>query len=237
MNELFESLEINEDMKVKLEEAFEKAVMVKATELLDEHVETKLNEEREKLEEEFTSKVELLENTLDGYLASVVEEFVTENAPVYEAEIEQEKVKSLLEMFDGMLKVTGIDMLQIHEAKDEGSLENKIKKLEALVAEREDALHEARKEAEGYLKAGIIQEMKEGLTMVEAEKFENLASLVPFEKNEKYVEALDTIKESIIENRGEDFDAKQVSEAKLPKTAFKEKEVNLNEALDFSAYL
>jgi hypothetical protein len=236
MNELFESLDINEDMKAKLNEAFEKAVMVKATELLDEHVEARLNEEREKLEEEYQERVTLLEDTLDGYLASVVEEFVAENEPVYEMEIEQEKVKSLLEMFDTMLKVAGVEMLHIHESKDESSLEARLEKLEMLVAEREEALHEARKEAEGYLKAGIIQEMKEGLTMVEADKFEKLADMVPFEKSPKYVNALETIKESIVEGRSDSFDESQIEE-KLPKTAFKSNEVDLNEALDFSKFL
>ena len=39
---LFESMDISEDQKVELQEAFEKAVLKKTTEMLDEHVETKV---------------------------------------------------------------------------------------------------------------------------------------------------------------------------------------------------
>ena len=87
MNELFESLEINDEMKTQLSEAFDKAVMAKSVEMMDEHVETKVAEKVEILEEEYAEKVENLEDTLDGYMTSVVEEFVAQNAPMYEAVI------------------------------------------------------------------------------------------------------------------------------------------------------
>jgi Asp-tRNA(Asn)/Glu-tRNA(Gln) amidotransferase C subunit len=45
---------------------------------------------------------------------------------------------------------------------------------------------------------GIIAEMKEGLSIVEAEKFEKLANLVEFTKDEAFAEKLTVIKESVI---------------------------------------
>ena len=69
---MFESMDINQDQKIKLQEAFDKAVLVKTTSLLDEHVETKLQEKVEVIEEEYNEKIELLESSLDGYLDTVV---------------------------------------------------------------------------------------------------------------------------------------------------------------------
>ena len=119
MNELFESLDINDDKKTQLTEAYDKAVLAKSIELMEEHVEEKVNEAKVVLEEEFAEKVEVLEDTLDGYMTSVVEEFVAENAPSYEAQITDEKSKKLLEMFDAMLTVAGVTLSDINEARSD----------------------------------------------------------------------------------------------------------------------
>jgi hypothetical protein len=243
MEQLFESLniDINEETKAKLTEAFDRAVMSKTVELMDEHVETRVAEEKEKLEEEYQEKVEDLENSLDGYLQSVVEEFIEENKPVYEAQINEEKAIALLEMFDKMLKVAGIEMLDINEAHteyhEENDVENKLARMEEKYDELAEKLVEARKEADKYLKAGVILEMKQDLTMLEAEKFEKLAEMVTFTRDESFVESLETIKESIIDQRKEDDKIDESIDAKLPETAYVQKKVDTKKATDFSAYI
>ena len=244
MNELFESLDINEDMKANLSEAFDKAVLAKSVELMDEHVETKVEEAKTLIEAEFNEKVEALEDTLDGYLTSVVEEFVETQASSYEAEILDEKAKKLLEMFDSMLTVAGVAMTDINEARSErdiaedaNSLESQVERLDSRLSEKEADLHEARKEADKYLKAGFIAETKIGLTMVEADKFEKLAEMVTFARSPKYAEALDTIKESILDSREESFNESTVVGSELPSKAFKPQEVDVDSAMDFSKYV
>lgn len=246
MNELFESMDIDQEQKVALTEAFETAVLKKTTEMLDEHVETLVNEKVEVLEEEYQEKVSLLEDSLDGYLDTVVEEFVAENAPSYEAQINEEKVKTLLEMFDNMTKVVGIDMLTINEAKelkesedyDNSPLvvaEKEVQTLSDKVADMADKLVESRREADKFLKSGIIMESQEGLSVLEMAKFEKLAEMVTFERTADYVTKLETIKESILDARGEDFEEK---ETKLPGNAFKQPEaVNPEVAMDYSQYI
>lgn len=241
MNELFESLNINDEMKTQLSEAFDKAVMKKSVELLDEHVESKVAEAKELLEAEFSEKIENLEDTLDGYMTSVVEEFVTSQASIYEAEIQDEKAKKLLEMFDSMLKVSGVSMVEIQEAKlakeileDDSSLENQVRRLSDRLSEKEDDLAEARKEANKFLKDGIIAEVSTGLSILEADKFLKLANMVTFSRDKKYIDALDTLKTSIVETRTED----QVLESiKLPLNSFKSQEVDVSKASDFSKYV
>jgi intergrase/recombinase len=235
MNPLFESMDIDAEMKAELSEAFDKAVLETVTEKMDEYVETKLTEEVERLEEEYKEKVEYLTEALDGYLDTVVEEFIEENAPMYEAQIEEEKTKTLLEMFDDMLKVAGVEMMQIAEAKEDASIEIKVEKLEEEVSVMADRLVEAKREADKYLKAGLIQELAEGLTILEKEKFEKLAEMVEFQRDPSYVNKLETIKESILDSRGEDFQMDET--ATLPNDAFKEKEADAKAVFDFGKYV
>lgn len=250
MNELFESLDINDEKKVVLSEAFDKAVLAKSVELMDEHVETKVEEAKEVLEEEYAEKVENLEDTLDGYMTSVVEEFVAGQETSFTAQIQDEKAKKLLEMFDAMLTVAGVTMSDISEsrsdrdiAEDANSLENQLKRSEDRMAELHDDLIESRKEADKFLKAGIIAETKDGLTMVESDKFERLAEMVTFERTASYSDALDTIKESIIDSRDESFNeststtVSTAGQIKLPGEAFKQTTVDVAAATDFSAYV
>jgi len=246
--ELFESLDLNDEKQIQLTEAYDKAVLAKSIELMEEHVEEKVNEAKVVLEEEFAEKVEVLEDTLDGYMTSVVEEFVAENAPSYEAQITDEKSKKLLEMFDAMLTVAGVTLTDINEARsdrdireDENSLENRLAKVDARLSEKESELHEARKEADKYLKAGVSAETKIGLTLVECEKFERLSEMVTFARDNSYVNALDTIKDSIVEARADDFSVTDtpsaLSESNLPAGAYKSSAVSVKAATDYSKYL
>ncbi len=236
LNPIFESMDIDAEMKAELSEAFEHAVLEEVTNKLDEYVDTKLTEKTLELEEAYKEKEEYLVEALDGYMDTVVEEFIEENAPVFEAQIEEEKTKTLLEAFDTMVKVLGVDMLTIQEAKDENSLETKVEELTEEVTDMADRLIEAKREADKYLKLGLISEMKEGLTVLEGEKFEKLAEMVEFSRNPDYVQKLETLKESITSSRGEDFQMDE--DAQLPEVAFKQTETpSVKDALDFSRYL
>jgi len=246
MNELFESLNIDDKTKAELTEAFDKAVMAKSVELMESHVQEKIEEAKAELEEEYQEKVEDLEETLDGYLTSVVEEFVTENSVKHERIIDEAKVEKLLELFDNVVKVTGVEMLEIQEAKtekeileDADSLENRLARFEDRLSEKEHELIESRKEAELYLKSGVIAEISEGLTITEKEKFEVLSNMIPFSRDEKYVDALETIKENLISSRSPDFNEsiKQVDDTKLPTVAYKSEVVDVKAATDFSKYI
>jgi hypothetical protein len=236
LNPIFESMDIDAEMKSELSEAFETAVLETVTDKMDEYVDTKLTEETLRLEEEYKEKVEYLTEALDGYMETVVEEFIEENAPVYEAQIEEEKSKTLLELFDKMVKVVGVDMMTIAEAKDDSSAETRVQQLEEEISNLADKVVEAKRESDKYLRAGLVQEMKEGLTVLEGEKFEKLSEMVEFHRDASYVEKLETIKESITDARGEDFQMDESTQ--LPKTAFKQPEVpSVEDATNFSKYI
>lgn len=240
---MFEAMSIDQDKKVELQESFDKAVLVKTTELMESYVEEQINEKEEILKEEYAEKVTMLESSLDGYLDTVVEEFITENAPSYEAQIQDEKSKSLLELFDKMVELTGTEMLSIQEAKqtlDEAAIEEtaafKVDTLEEKVSELADRLVEAKRESDKYLQSGLLNEMKEGLSMLEGEKFEKIASLVPFDRSASYLDKLETLKESIIDSRSEDSEVP--ADVALPQAAFRQDtKVDSAAALDYSKYV
>ena len=230
MENLFEGLEIAEDKKEELQEAFEKAVLKETTTLIDEAVDKMVDEKVVAIEEEYTEKVSLLEDSLDGYLDTVVEEFIAESTPVLEAEIDQAKASTLLEMFDKMAHVLGVDIMTIAEAKDSSSADSKVAKLETKLSEMADKLVDSRREADEYLKSGLVAEMSEGLTLIEADKFKKLADLTPFDRSEKYLNKLETIKESLTATRKPD------AEVQLPSGAFKASDAKVD-SLDFAKYL
>ncbi len=249
INEMFESMDIEKEQKIALTEAFDTAVLKKTTELLDEHVDAKVAEKVEILEEEYTEKITLLEDSLDGYLDTVVEEFISENAPQYEAQISDEKTKTLLELFDNMISVAGVDMLTINEGKIdrddaeyEASAEYQVEALESKLADMVDKLVESNRSADKYLQAGIIAETKDGLSLLESDKFEKLAAMIPFEKSGSYLDKLEAIKETIIDARGEGFEGVRVDApfvgGQLPQSAFRQPaEVDVSAATDFSKYV
>ena len=240
MEKLFEGMDIPETDKVELQEAFDKAVLKKTTEMIDEHVDSLVTEKVEALEEEYKEKVVFLEDSLDGYLDTVVEDFITENAPVYEAEINEAKAKTLLEKFDEMATIMGIDMLKIQEAKEEKDDEDEEEEgkskeeLEDKLSEMAERVVEAKREADKYLQAGVVKEVSEGLSVLETAKFEKLAEMVPFEREPSYLEKLEVIKEQIMDSRADDFDAN----IELPGSAFRhDKQPDVADALNWKKYV
>ena len=242
MEKMFEAMDITEDKRAEIQESFDNAVLKKTTLMMETYVEKEVNERVEVLEEEYKEKVLMLEDSLDGYLDTVVEEFIDENAPVYEAQIQDEKAKTLLEMFDDMVKVVGIDMLTIQEGKEERtqeefeeSAEFKVEELTEKNSGLVDKLVEAKREADKYLKGGLINELKDGMSILEGEKFEKLAGLVPFERGSSYLDKLETLKESILDSRVE---TTRDEDSSLPGVAFKQPEpVDVAQATNYDKYL
>lgn len=215
LNKLFESLDakvFTPELKESLEAQFNEAVEIKAALLAEAKIEEATESLNEKSEQhiEFLSEkadayvamkqVEMLES-LDKFLDRVVEEFVQEAKVALDESIKSEKADMIIEAFDSMLTATGVTVAKIVEAKeaqtssdsDSAKLEEAVKKYDAVI-EEVIALQE---ENDTLIKMGVISELKEGLSIVEAEKFEKLAELVEFTKDEKFAEKLSTIKESI----------------------------------------
>lgn len=179
------------ELEAKIAEYDEKIVEA------DAKIEEKIAELDEKSEEYINTKTEEMLENVDKYLDRIIEEFVAEATDKLDESLKSEKADMIIEAFDAMLIATGVEVSKIVEAKDETEAEAKlaesIEKYDALVEEN----IELKSQNEKLLKSGIILELKEGLSLVEAQKFERLANIVDFSSSEKYLEKLQTIKESV----------------------------------------
>jgi hypothetical protein len=226
LEKLFESLDekvFTDELKNSLQETFDAAVIeaskvtedeinekvetlaeVKAVEMIAEKVEDKISELEEKaeefqaiLEEEAKEKESTLLDQVDLYLEKVVEDFIVEAQDALDESLKAEKADMIIEAMDAMIVATGTDILKISEAKDDTDAELKL----AESIEKYDELMEENlaleKEKANMMKMGIIAELKEGLNVVEADKFEKLADLVEFSYDTSYLNKLETLKESL----------------------------------------
>ena len=211
LEKLFESLDekvFTPELKKALEAQFNEAVETKAESIAEAKIEEEIDSLNEKTEQhvEFLNKkaeeyiamkqAEMVES-LDKYLERVVDKFVVEAKDLLAESVKSEKADMIIEAFDAMLVATGVQVAKIVEAKDETAVETKLAentaKYDALVEEN-IALSEENKK---LIKMGVISELKEGLSLVEAEKFEKLAELVEFSKSGEFLTKLTTIKESV----------------------------------------
>ena len=211
LSALFESLDekvFTPELKAALAAQFNEAVETKAASIAEARLEEEIDSLNEKSEQhiEFLNKkaeeyvemkrAEMVES-LDMYLERIVDEFVAEAKDSLAESVKSEKADMIIEAFDAMLVATGVQVANIVEAKDDSTIE---KKLEESIAKYDDLVEEniaLSKENKKLIKMGVISELKEGLSLVEAEKFERLADLVEFTKSEEFLVKLTTIKESV----------------------------------------
>lgn len=230
LEKLFESLDekvFTPELKDALEVQFNEAVEAKAAVVADERIEEaveSLNEKseahieflNEKADAFVAMKQQEMVESLDKYLDRIVSEFISEAQAALNESVKSEKADMVIEAFDAMLTATGVEVAKIVEAKDESAIEAKLEesvtKYDSLVEEN-IALKE---ENDALIKMGVINEMKEGLSIVESEKFVKLAGLVEFTKDEAFAEKLETIKESVkgaVETKEEKIEESAVEQA------------------------
>ena len=202
-NYLKESLEVqfNEAVELKAQTLAEELAAEKIQEAVDgmsekvEAMEAKHVEDLAEAKAEFASEVEAMIESVDKYLDRAVEEFVAEAKETLAESAKSEKADLIIEALSAMMVTAGVEVSTIVEAKEasdvETKLEESIAKYDALI---EEVIEKDAKINE-LIKIGVISEMKEGLSLVESEKFEKLAEIVDFSKDEAYLAKLNTLKE------------------------------------------
>lgn len=232
LEKLFESLDekvFTSELKEALEVQFNEAVEIKAASIAEARLEEEINSLNEKSEqhieflnekaEEYVGmKQEEMLESLDKYLDRIVEEFLEEAKDSLQESIKTEKADLIIEAFDSILTAAGVTVAKIVESKDDSEIE---KKLEESIEKYDSLIEEIislKEENETLLKLGIIAEFKEGLSIIEAEKFEKLATLVEFTKDGSYAEKLEVIKESIKSSQETVEDVKEsvIDDVKAP---------------------
>ena len=181
----------------ELSEAVEKAVAEAVEIAVNEALEAKTVEIEEKSASYIAEKLAEVNESLDLFLDKVVEEFITESKDKLNESLKAEKADMIIEAFESMLTAGAIDVMKVAEMKDntyaDAKLSESVDKYDALMAD----FLTLKKENTELAKTGIIAEMKEGLSLVESQKFEKLASVVPFSRDAKYADDLEMIKEQV----------------------------------------
>lgn len=201
MKQILENLELAEETKVELQEAFDASVLVEAVKL----AESKEEAYEEYMMAQMTEMKTELEDTLDAYLEKVVEAFVEDNTFAMDESVNSEKYEAVLEGFNSLMIATGVEIAQIAEAKEvedeeimaEAEVEDKS------TAELADTLMEENIELKAkndeLLKTGLVKESMEDMTIGQKDKFLKLASVVEFDgKNPvDFISKMDTLVESV----------------------------------------
>ena len=202
MNLILEKLNIDESLKEELLREFDKKVNEKAIEL----AEAKEDEYEEYIYSELKESQQTTEKTLDAYLEKVVEQFVEDNTFTIDASIDLEKQEAILEGFNALTIATGVEIAQIAEAKsyEDNSIVNESKKDNTELRNMNDMLMkeimELKSDNSKLLSIGLIRESSEGMTVLEAKRFNKLASIIDYDELDpaEYLEKIDTIVESVV---------------------------------------
>lgn len=221
----------NESIQVKVDELDAKCEEFKAQ--LQEEYDEKLNkldeqceEYKSQLDEEYNERIEKLDSLAESYVDSVVEElksvnegymdkcvdeFIDEAKSQLDVDLDVEKCKAINETYANFALLAGVDVMQITEASEKSSFKSK---LDEMTERYNDAVNESiEKDAkiaelqalnDKMLKAGVISEVCEGLSLVEKDKFVKSAELVEFTADKSYLDRLNTLKESILGVQVED---------------------------------
>lgn len=216
ITKLFESLdekvftpELKESLQTQFDEAVETLAEAKAQIIADEKIEeaidnleTKSREYTEMLESKAEQYAEYVrEETLtkvSEYLDVVVQEFVTEAELALSESARSEKADMMIEAFDSMLKATGTDFANIAESREPQDNSEIVESANARIDTLMNEMRVLKAENEELVKLGLIQELSEGLTIMESAKFKRLSEMVEFTRDDSYMKKLQTIQESVI---------------------------------------
>lgn len=191
MDALFTGEELTEEFKEKATTIFEAAVMVRVNEEV-----ARIEEEfASKLEEATASQIEGLVEQVDGYLGYIAEQWIANNELALENGIKSEIVESFINGMKGLFEEHYIDV-PAEKYDILGEMESKIESLESKLDEQLATNVELTKQISESARTQIVAEAAEGLSDVEAEKFEALAEELTFESAESFSTKVKTIRES-----------------------------------------
>jgi hypothetical protein len=201
-----EDIDISEDVTALLSDNSDELsdeFMVKAATIFEAAVVSKINEEIDRLEQDFASEISEaraefegeLTNKVDGYLSYVVEEWMKDNELAVERGIRSELTEDFITGLKDLFTQNYIDIPDEKvDVVDE--LANRVSQLEAELNESIELAIDLSKSLNGHEREEVLYSMADGLADTEFEKLKGLAEGVDFEDTDQYQQALVTLKES-----------------------------------------
>jgi hypothetical protein len=224
VSSLFEGEEFSDEFKNKVTVVFEAAV----NEQVESKVASLAEETTERLETEMQEKLEesvqgIVEN-LDKYLDYVVEQWMEENELAIESGIKVEMAESLMSGLKTLFEDHNVDVSE--ETLDVvADLEKEVADLKESSNDLVNANIELQTKIDEYHAEKVFEEIVEGLTDIEVERFKVLAGNLNKKDLEEYTENLKVIKESFFADAPAETDVHGdeeepvITEEEAPKTA------------------
>jgi hypothetical protein len=192
VEEMFEGQDLSEEFKENATTIFEAAVTARAAleiARLDEEYETRLEESVIELKEE-------LEANIDSYLSYVTEKWMKENQVAIESALRNEITEEFIDGLKGLFVEHYIDIPEEKVSVVE-SLAAKVEALESALDESITENAELKSMVLESNKQEVLDELAEGLTMSQTEKFFALAEGVHFDGDlDVYAKKLSVVKEN-----------------------------------------
>ena len=195
---LTEGENLSEEFKEKAKTIFEAAVV------------SKLNEELERMHEDYakaldkeieTVKTELAEK-VDDYLTYAVESWMKKNSLQIESGIKAEMGEQVL---NGLKQVFVENYIELPDEKVDlvDDLQSQLNNMESKLNESIEENVGLSKQVGGYIKNGIVTEIAEGLSLSQKEKLVSLAEAVEFENEDSFKAKVSTLRESYFSTKPE----------------------------------
>lgn len=195
---LTEGEDLSEEFKDKAKTIFEAAVV------------SRLNEELERMHEDYakvlaeeieTVKSDLAEK-VDDYLTYSVSQWMKANELAVEHGIKTEMAENVL---SGLRKVFVENFIDLPDEKVDvvDSLQGQLENMESKLNESIEENVELQKRVGNYIKNGIVTEISEGLSLAQREKLVSLAEAVEFNDEESFREKVSTLRESYFSTKPE----------------------------------
>ena len=188
---LVDGEELSEEFKAKATTIFEAAVVSR----LNEEVERVHNEYAATLSEEVELVKTQLAEQVDEYLTYAVQSWIDANQLQVESGLKSEIAESVVE---GLKKVFLENHIEVPEEKIDvvDSMASELDSMEAKLNEQIDKNVELTAQVGALVKNGIVNELAEGLASTEREKLVGLAEGVEFENEESFRNKVAMLKES-----------------------------------------
>ena len=188
---LVDGEELSEEFKEKATTIFEAAVVSR----LNEEVERVHNEYAATLSEEVEAVKTQLAEQVDEYLTYAVQSWIDANQLQVESGLKSEIAESVVE---GLKKVFLENHIEVPEEKIDvvDSMASELDSMEAKLNEQIDKNVELTAQVGALVKNGIVNELAEGLASTEKEKLVGLSEGVEFENEESFRNKVEMLKES-----------------------------------------
>ena len=202
MKLILENLDISDELKSELSEAFDKKVnkeLILIAEAKEKEYEEYMYAQLQKINESHTKNI-------DAYLDRVIESFFKENEFKIDASIDKAKQDAILEGFNALTIATGVEIAQIAESKEiaDNSLLNESKSNELELKSINDSLMkeiiELKESNNKLMSMGIIAESSKNMTYLQEKRFIKLAETVEYDElnPSDYLKKIDAIVEVVM---------------------------------------